>query len=55
MVKRYQKEMDEEAAKQAGKDKIWNEAIWAAAKYVDETDCPTGDSLRQQLKREIKR
>ena len=31
MVKRYQKEMDEEAAKQARKDKIWNEAINAAA------------------------
>ena len=31
MVKRYQKEMDEEAVKQARKDKIWNEAINAAA------------------------
>ena len=57
MVKRYQKEMDDMAARQARDDKVWNQAIEAAAKDADVAAeyglFVTGEDIRK-LKREPK-
>lgn len=54
MVKRYQKEMDEAAAKQAHDNAIWNEAIEVVAKLADEYWGDDAVTLIRALKREPK-